>query len=109
MEANLNDQGGPGQGRLVLDNNLPPVAADAKRHGSHGPSRRTAAAAATPIASIASANPDPAGQIGPSIGSNATAQRVKCSRTRPASASKRRSQPRTVHTVTPTTCAATRR
>ncbi len=108
VQATLNDQADPNQGQLVLDNNAPAVAADANRHGSNGPSRRTAVAAATPITSTASANGDPAGTIGAAIGSKATTQRVKCSRIRTATNAKRRNHPRTVDRSRPSTAAIAR-
>ena len=104
----MNDHTGATQGQLVLDNNLPAVTADANCHAGRGPSRRTAAAAATPTASRASANTEPAGTIGANIGSNATAQRVKCPRTRSATNAKRRNQPRTVDGSRPSTAAILR-
>lgn len=94
-------QPGATQGQLVLDNKAPPVSTDARRHAGRGPSRRTAAAAATPTAATASPNGDPAGSIAPSDGSNAAAHRVKWARIRSAATAKQRSQPRTVDAGTP--------
>jgi hypothetical protein len=94
-------QPGAAQRAARVASRPPPVSDEANLHGGRGPNRRTAAAAAAPIAPTASANAEPAGATGPSIGSNATAQRVKCSRIRSAIAPNRRSQPRTVAAGTP--------
>ncbi len=90
------------QGQPVLDNNRPRLADDANDHGPAGPSRNTAARAATPTASTASANTVAAGSIGPSNGSRSCANTVNQTRTMPALTANRRSQPRTVDTGTPT-------
>ena len=96
------------QGQPVLDNSRPRLADDANDHAPTGPSRNTAALAATPIASTASPTTDPAGPIGPSNGSRSWANTVNQTRTIPALTANRRSQPRTVDTGNPN-ISATRR
>lgn len=93
------------QGQPVLDNNLPPDTADANDHGARTPRRRTAARAATPTASTASANTDPAGCTGLSSRSRSCASAVNHTRISTTAAANRRSQPRTVDTGTPDTTA----
>ena len=92
----------------MLDNNRPPLANDANRHAPTGPNRNTAALAATPIASTASPTAVPAGPIGPSNGSRSCANTVNQTRTIAALTAKRRNQPRTVDTGTPTDNATSR-
>ena len=96
------------QGQPVLDNSRPRLADDANDHALTGPSRNTAALAATPIASTASPTTVNAGPIGPSNGSRSWANTVNQTRTIPALSAKRRSQPRTVDTGKPN-ISATRR
>ena len=85
----------------MLDNSRPRLTEDANDHALTGPSRNTAALAATPIASTASATTDPPGPIGPSSGSRSCANTVNQTRTIAALTANRRSQPRTVDTGTP--------
>src|SRR5680860_162016 len=61
------------QGQPVLDKSRPRLANDANSHAPPGPSRNTAALAATPIASTASPTTVTAGPIGPSNGSRSWA------------------------------------
>jgi hypothetical protein len=90
----------------VLANNRPAVSTDAHDHGGRGPRRSDAARAATPIASTASATPDPAGATGPNIGSKRCAHAINSAAARAATARNRRSQPRTVEAGRPTSSAA---
>ena len=92
----------------MLDNNRPRLASDANDHAPTGPNRNTAALAATPIASTASPTAVNAAAIGPSIGSRSCANTVNQTRIISALRAKRRNQPRTVDTGTPT-ISATRR
>lgn len=92
----------------MLDNNRPRLAADANRHGSTEPNRNDAARAATATASTASPTSVPVGASGANIGSRSWANTVNQTRTASALWAKRRSQPRTVDTGTPTITAARR-
>jgi len=86
----------------VLRDNSPP--ADKRLticHTGRAPNRNTHARPATASASNASATPLPAASTEPSIGSNASAQRVNSARISSARATNRRSQPRTVSAGTP--------
>ena len=92
-----------------MANNSPPESNAANDHTARpGPNRNTHDRAATPIASNASANPSPAGKIGPNSASNTNAQRVKCARIASAFAANRASHRRTVLTGTPNSAAIRR-
>lgn len=87
----------------MLHNKAPLVAPDTNTHTDPvGPNRRTAAPAATPIASNASATGDPRDSIGPNDGSNRCANNQNSRRVSSARAANRRSQPRTVSAGTAT-------
>ena len=93
----------------MLHSSAPLVAPDTNTHtDAVGPNRRTAAAAATPIASNASATGDPRDSIGPNDVSNRCANSQKCQRISSARQAKRRNQPRTVSAGTPTIAAIRR-
>ena len=97
-----------GKGEFVLAINLPPVAPETKAQTGWRPSRRSAAWAARPMASTASARAVERGVTGPGDGSSQTASRVKCARISWARPAKRRSQPLTVVGGTPSTPATLR-
>lgn len=85
----------------MLDNNNPPEAPATNDHNGAGPSRRPAAAAATPIASMASAAGEPRAMIGPKLASKRCAQELNNTRISSARATNRRNQPRTVSGCAP--------
>ena len=77
------------------------MARPANSQGQRGDSLTTAAAPARPIASTASANPDPVGSNGAACGSSAWSNVVNLTRILSACAVNRRSHPRTVETGRP--------
>jgi hypothetical protein len=93
----------------VLANNNPPEAPATNSHNWPGPNRRVAAAAATPLASKASASGDARASIGPNSGSRRCASAVNNSRICSARRPNRRSHPRAVSGCTPAPAATTRR
>ena len=85
----------------MLLNKAPPDKKLTISHTGRGPNRNTHALAATATAFNASATPLPAGSTDPSIGSSATAHRVKQRPDQQPRTPNRRSQPRTVSFATP--------
>lgn len=96
------------QGQPVLESSRPRLADEANDHGSTGARRNDAARAATATASTASPTGVPLGATGANIGSRPWARTVNQALTASALTAKRRSQPRTVDTGTPTKLAARR-
>lgn len=86
-------QAGTGSGELVLLSSRPPEAPATSCHKGVGPKRRTAAAAATPIASRASSSGEARAWIPPCSGSHLWAGSVNRTRISSARSRKRRRQP----------------
>ena len=92
----------------MLASRRPLLATDANDHGATGARRNDVARAATAMASTASPTGVPVGATGASIGSRSWASTVNHTRIDSALAAKRRNQPRTVDTGSPTNVAARR-
>ena len=95
-------------GESRVQRRAPPVIAETTAHTGRGPRRCTAARVAAPMAATASAKASPVASMGPSPGSRAWAQRVKCARMTSAARAKARSHPRTMSSETPSDSAMRR-